>query len=101
MADGPAEIVATWQSAHGNLSDEQWNLIADLVEPWSSRGHMGRPSTVDRRRVLDAIFYVTATGCQWRALPAEYPNWNTVHRLHLQWSRDGTWEGTVALGDRA
>ena len=65
MADGPAEIVATWQSAHGNLSDEQWNLIADLVEPWSSRGHMGRPATVDRRRVLDAIFYVTATGCQW------------------------------------
>jgi len=46
---------------------------------------MGRPSTVDRRRVLDAIFYVTATGCQWRALPGEYPNWNTVHRLHLTW----------------
>lgn len=53
---------------------------------------MGRPATVDRRRVVDAIFYVTATGCQWRALPAVYPNWNTVHRLHLQWSRDGTWE---------
>ena len=47
---------------------------------------------MDRRRVLDAIFYVTATGCHWRALPATYPNWNTVHRLHLQWSRDGTWE---------
>jgi transposase len=47
---------------------------------------------VDRRRVVDAIFYVTATGCQWRALPACYPNWNTVHRCHLEWSRDGTWE---------
>ena len=53
---------------------------------------MGRPSTVDRRRVVDAILYVAATGCQWRALPAGYPNWNTVHRLHLAWSRDGTWE---------
>ena len=53
---------------------------------------MGRPSTVDRRRVVDAILYVAATGCQWRALPAEYPNWNTVHRLHLQWSKNGTWE---------
>ncbi len=41
---------------------------------------------------MDAIFYVAATGCQWRALPAEYPNWNTVHRKHLEWSRDGTWE---------
>jgi transposase len=74
------------------LTDEQWELIADLVEPWSSRGHIERPSTVNRRRVLDAIFYVTATGCQWRALPPQYPNWNTVHRLHLQWSRNGTWD---------
>jgi len=53
---------------------------------------MGRPATVDRRQVVNAISYVAATGCQWRALPAVYPNWNTVHRLHLQWSRDGTWE---------
>ena len=67
-------------------------MIADLVAPWWKPGTMGRPSTVDRRRVVDAIFYVAATGCQWRALPAVYPNWNTVHRLHLQWSRDGTWE---------
>ena len=53
---------------------------------------MGRPVKVDRRRVVDAIFYVAATGCQWRALPESYPNWNTVHRYHLEWSRDGTWE---------
>jgi putative transposase len=74
------------------MSDAEWDLIADLVEPWSARGTMGRPSTVDRRQVVNAIFYVAATGCQWRALPREYPNWNTVHRLHLQWSRDGTWQ---------
>ena len=92
MGDGPAEIVATWRSAHDDLTDEQWELISMWLEPWSSRGHIGRPSTVGRRRVLAAIFYVTATGCQWRALPPQYPNWDTVHRLHLQWSRDGTWE---------
>jgi transposase len=51
---------------------------------------------VDRRRIVDAIFYVTATGCQWRALPSCYPNWNTVHRYHLTWSRDGTWERIAA-----
>ena len=34
---------------------------------------MGRASTVDRRPVLDAIFYVALTGCQWRVLPATYP----------------------------
>ena len=48
--------------------------------------------TVDRRDIVDAIFYVAATGCQWRALPERYPNWNTVHRYHLAWSRNGTWE---------
>ncbi len=77
------------------MTDEEWDLIGDLFAPYWTPGTMGRPATVDRRRVVDAIFYVTATGCQWRALPAVYPNWNTVHRLHLGWSRDGTWE-TVA-----
>lgn len=79
------------------MSDEEWVLIADLVLPRPFPSKMGRPLSVDRRQVVNAIFYVAATGCQWRALPANYPNWNTVHRLHLQWSRDGTWE---AIADR-
>ena len=58
-------------------------VIADLVSPYWKPGSMGRPVKVDRRRVVDAIFYVVATGCQWRALPESYPNWNTVHRYHL------------------
>lgn len=82
----------TWRSAPGDTTDEEWTLIADLFEPASGGGRMGRPVKNDRRRIVDAIFYVSATGCQWRALPAEYPNWNTCHRYHLTWSRDGTWE---------
>lgn len=78
------------------MADEEWELIADLVAPYWSPGKMGRPVTVERRRVVDAIFYVAATGCQWRALPDCYPNWNTVHRYHLSWSRDGTWEAIAA-----
>lgn len=74
------------------MTDAEWELIADLVQPYWKPGGMGRPVTADRRRVVDAIFYVCATGCQWRALPEQYPNWNTVHRIHLAWSRDGTWE---------
>jgi len=74
------------------MTDEEWELIADLVKPYSGDGRMGRPVKVDRRDIVNAIFYVAATGCQWRALPACYPNWNTVHRNHLRWSRDGTWE---------
>lgn len=92
MEPEPAGIVRSWGTSHGDLTDSEWDLIADLVRPWSGNGEMGRPSTVDRRQVVNAILYVCATGCQWRALPAHYPNWNTVHRLHLRWSRDGTWE---------
>jgi transposase len=85
-------LAQTWRTTHGDMTDGEWALIADLVAPYWSSGKMGRPVTVERRRVVDAIFYVAATGCQWRALPEPYPNWNTVHRYHLRWSRDGTWE---------
>jgi transposase len=77
------------------LTDEEWELIADLVPTYSGGGRMGRPAKHAKRDIVNAIFYVAATGCQWRALPACYPNWNTVHRYHLRWSRDGTWEAIV------
>jgi transposase len=82
----------TWRTVGGDLSDLEWELIADLVEPYSSIGKIGRPVKHDRRDILNAIFFVTATGCQWRNLPASYPHWNTVHRYHVTWSKDGTWE---------
>ena len=78
------------------MTDEEWELIADLVEPYSGGGRMGRPVKNSRRDIVNAIFHVAATGCQWRALPACYPNWNTVHRYHLTWSRNGTWEAIAA-----
>lgn len=86
---------STWRTVHGDLTDAEWALIADLVPVYSGGGRMGRPLKHDRRDVVNAILYVAATGCQWRALPACYPNWNTVHRYHLTWSRDGTWEAIV------
>jgi transposase len=78
------------------MSDDEWDLIADIVVPKGRSNEIGRPQTVDRRRVVDAIFHVTATGCQWRSLPDVYPNWNTVHRMHLRWSRNGKWEKIAA-----
>jgi transposase len=84
--------VGTWRTVGGDLSDEQWLLIADLVAPYWTPGKMGRPIKNDRRDVVNAIFYVVASGCQWRKLPACYPPWSTVHKYHLEWSRNGTWE---------
>jgi len=85
----------TWRSTHGDLTDPEWDLIADLVPDYSGNGKIGRPPKHSKRDIVNAIFYVAATGCQWRALPASYPNWNTVHRYHVTWSRDGTWEAIV------
>src|SRR5882724_1556187 len=94
--ESAAKQASTWRTTHGDMSDEEWELIADIVDLKWRQGDIGRRPTVDRRRVVDAIFHVTATGCQWRALPDCYPNWNTVHRLHLEWSRNGKWEKIAA-----
>ena len=72
----------TWQSLPKDLSDEERDLISDLVPTYSGGGKMGRPAKWSRRHIVDAILYVAATGCQWRALPSNYPHWNTVHRYH-------------------
>ena len=95
MAKHERSISGTWRTTHGDLSDEEWELIADLVPTWSGEGRLGRPARWSKRDVVNAILYVAATGCQWRALPPHYPHWNTVHRYHRTWSHDGTWEAIV------
>ena len=91
MTETDRPATGTWRSAHGDMEDIEWELIADLVDSGWKPGMVGRPPKIDKRRIIDAIFYVAATGCQWRALPDCYPNWNTVHRYHVKWSRNGTW----------
>src|SRR3954471_6223050 len=53
-----------------DLTDAEWTLVAPLIRP-AKRG--GRPRTVNVREVLNAIFYVLWTGCQWKALPKDLP----------------------------
>ncbi len=96
MSEDPAHIAQTWRTAHGDMTDQEWELIADLFPTGSGGGRMGRPAIWNKRDIVNAIFYVTATGCQWRALPECYPNWNTVHRYHRHWSTNGTWEKVAA-----
>jgi putative transposase len=52
----------------------------------------GRPRTVDMREVINAICYVDRTGCQWRALPRDFPPWSTVWTYFRTWRNDGAWE---------
>jgi len=72
-----------------DLTDGEWALIKPLIPP-AKRG--GRHREVDVRAVLNGIFYVLATGCQWRALPKDLPPKSTVHDYLTLWAWDGTLE---------
>ena len=72
-----------------DMTDEEWTLVAPLIRP-AKRG--GRPRTVNIREVLNAIFYVLATGCQWQALPKDFPPKSTVWDYLDLWEWDGTIE---------
>lgn len=71
-----------------DLTDAQWEVLRPLL-PAPKR--TGRPPA-DLREVLNGIFYLLRTGCQWRMLPREFPPWSTVHTWYRRWRLDGTWE---------
>jgi putative transposase len=71
-----------------DLSRKEWRAIRPHL---AQKPGPGRPRTVDIRLVVNAIFYVVRAGCQWRMLPADYPNWSTVYYYFRKWTRDGTW----------
>ena len=68
------------------LTDEQWDLIADL---FPSPKATGRPPR-DRRVILDGIFWILRTGAQWRDLPEVFGPWSTVWDLFDKWNENGT-----------
>jgi transposase len=72
-----------------DLTDAEWALVAPMIPP-AKRG--GRPRGVDVREVLNAIFYVLWTGCQWQALPKDLPPKSTAHYYFMLWEWDGTLE---------
>ena len=61
-------------------------MVAPQIPP--ARGRR----VVDIREVVNAILYITRTGCQWRLLPNDLPNWRTVHDYFTIWKFNGTWK---------
>ena len=74
------------QSYPSDLTHEQWRLIEPRLPVYPG----GRPRTTDLRDVVDAIFYVLRTGCQWRYLPKDFPPKSTVWRYFDEWRHNGT-----------
>jgi transposase len=86
-----------------DLTDAEWSLVAPLIPPAK---HGGRKRTIDAREVLNGIFYVLWTGCQWQALPKDLPPKSTVWDYFDLWTWDGTLERMhhllyVAVRERA
>jgi len=71
-----------------DVTDRQWQVIRQLLP---QRRRLGR-RPIDRRRIINAIMYVVRTGCQWRMLPKDFPNWSTVYGIFWKWRNEGVWQ---------
>ena len=71
-----------------DLNDSEWELISPIAE----EGIMGCPRTVPLREILNGIFYISKTGCQWRMLPKDFPHWKAVYSQFDRWRKNGRWD---------
>ena len=86
-------------SAHypTNVSDEPWHVLQLMLpEPKRQPGGPGR-TALDLRRVLDGIFYVNKTGCQWRLMPHDFGNGMTIYGYFRRWRQQGVWSDLMDM----
>jgi putative transposase len=72
-----------------DLTDDEWELIESCVQ---QKPGSGRPHEVDLREIVNALFYLTCTGCQWRYLPKDLPDYHSVNYYFRKWTKDQTIE---------
>lgn len=70
-----------------DLSDNEWRIVSTLLPTRKQRGFKRKYS---ERELLNAIFYLNKTGCQWRYLPSDLPPWQSVHRYFVKLSDNNT-----------
>ena len=81
-----------------DMKDAEWLLLSFFL-PAACR--VGRPREVELREVMNAILYILATGCQWRALPKEFPPRSTVQYYFYLWLGKHTDPAVVPASDQA
>jgi len=85
-----------------DLTDEQWAILEPMIPPAKQNPQGGRPRKVDMREVLNTLFYLNRSGCQWDMLPHDLLPRSTVYDYFAQWRDNGTWAKLVqALRERA
>jgi putative transposase len=81
----------SYQLYPSDLTDREWDYIKLLIPPAKPGGRHRVTEMTDMRLTLNALFYVTRTGCAWRYLSREYPPWQIVYSYFRAWRMDGTW----------
>ena len=71
-----------------DMTEEEWKVLAPLIP---KRKRIGRPREVDLRSVVNAILYILATGCQWRAIPKDFPPRSTIQYYFYGWRDTEIW----------
>jgi putative transposase len=72
-----------------DLTDQEWEILAPLLPKPKGFGH---PRTTELREVVNAIFYVIRSGCQWEMLPHDFPHHSTVYSYFNKWKKKGIWQ---------
>lgn len=73
-----------------DLKDKEWELIEPILN--DNMIKQGRVPKYPRREILNAIFYVLRTGCQWRHLPHDFPPWGSVYLQFWRWKKKGLFQ---------
>jgi transposase len=92
--------------ARHDLTDEQWAILASVLESLLPAGRRsGRPRRWTLRQLIDGIGFRTRTGCPWRDVPERYGSWQSVYGLFRVWQLAGRWAAILtalqALADEA
>src|ERR1700733_900717 len=77
-----------------DMTEAEWGLIKPFLPRACRRG---RPRKTDLRNVVEAVLYILSTGCQWRALPQEFPPYSTVQGYFYAWRDTGRWQRIVSI----
>ena len=80
-----------------DLTDEQWAIVEPLIPPAKRSPRGGRPRKVHMREVLNTLFSLNRSGCQWDMLPHDLLPKSTVYDYFVQWRDDGTWAKMVKV----
>ncbi len=72
-----------------DVTDAEWAIIfPHLPEPKL----LGRPRGTELREVVNALFYMARTGCQWKLMPSDLPHYSTVQYYFYSWRDNGLLE---------